>query len=290
MNPFRPGQLWRQVQCTTAEALGSGHLLPIRTTNRIVPDAGLDFLIRVVDALARKPAPAPGGAPSNPFLPYDPHLFVADVSATHVALLNKFMVVDHHLLLITRDFQHQETPLQPADFHALARCLAEYDSVGFYNAGKTSGASQPHRHLQLIPLPLDERLPGLAIERPLQPAAARAECVLRSGALPFAHRWWKFSPRATSSIETYAAACQQAYQSLVAAIGWTEVSPGTPYNLLVTRQWMMLVPRREECFAGISLNSLAFLGAMLVRDETQLEQLVAAGPMHALIATAGEPM
>jgi ATP adenylyltransferase len=208
-----------------------------------------------------------------------------------VALLNKFMVVDHHLLLVTRDFQHQETPLQPADFHALARCVAEFESVGFYNAGKTSGASQPHRHLQLIPLPLDERLPELPIERLLQPAAAaQAEQVLRSGALPFAHYLWNFSPGATSSVEAYATACQQAYQSLVAAARWTEVSSGTPYNLLVARQWMMLVPRREECFAGISLNALAFLGALLVRDESQLEQLVTAGPMNALIATAGDAM
>ena len=41
----------------------------------------------------------------NPFLPYDPDLVVADISDTHVALLNKFNVIDHHLLIVTRCFK-----------------------------------------------------------------------------------------------------------------------------------------------------------------------------------------
>jgi hypothetical protein len=41
------------------------------------------------------------------------------------------------------------------------------------------------------------------------------------------------------------------------------------YNLLLTRQWMLLVPRRHECFAGISLNALAFAGALLTRDRQE---------------------
>ena len=32
--------------------------------------------------------------------------------------------------------------------------LAEFDGLGFYNGGETAGASQPHKHLQIVPLPL----------------------------------------------------------------------------------------------------------------------------------------
>ena len=32
------------------------------------------------------------------------------------------------------------------------------------------------------------------------------------------------------------------------------------YNLLVTRRWMLMVPRVRECFHPISFNSLAFAG------------------------------
>ena len=37
-------------------------------------------------------------APANPFLPYEEDLYVCDLSPTHVCLLNKFNVVDHHFL------------------------------------------------------------------------------------------------------------------------------------------------------------------------------------------------
>ena len=60
-----------------------------------------------------------------------------------------------------------------------------------------------------------------------------------------------------------------------------------PYNLLVTRQWMLLVPRQRECFADISLNALAFAGALLVRDRTQLEVVKHHGPIAALQHVAG---
>jgi ATP adenylyltransferase len=55
-----------------------------------------------------------------------------------------------------------------------------------------------------------------------------------------------------------------------------------PYNLLVTDRWMMLVPRTRETFESISLNALAFAGALLVRNRQELDMLVDCGPMHAL--------
>ena len=62
-----------------------------------------------------------------------------------------------------------------------------------------------------------------------------------------------------------------------------------PYCLLVTREWMLLVPRSREFFDGISLNSLAYAGSFFVRDRAQLESLTAAGMMKALAATALDP-
>jgi ATP adenylyltransferase len=55
-----------------------------------------------------------------------------------------------------------------------------------------------------------------------------------------------------------------------------------PYNLLVTRQSMLLVPRSTECYERISINALGFAGGLLVKDKAQLEALRAHGPMTAL--------
>ena len=173
---FARGSLWERVTATTDRALRRGALQPIPTACTWVPDHGVRFLVRVVENLARKDrrrAEAADGPPANPFLPYDPELYVADASPTHVCLLNKFNVLDRHLLIVTRRFEHQDLPLTLADWEALWVCLAESDGLGFYNGGTVAGASQTHKHLQLVPLPLAAEGPRLPLE-PLLDAAEYA--------------------------------------------------------------------------------------------------------------------
>jgi ATP adenylyltransferase len=56
----------------------------------------------------------------------------------------------------------------------------------------------------------------------------------------------------------------------------------TGYNLLLTREWLMLVPRRKEAVAGISFNALAFCGSILVKNREQRDQLIEIGVSRAL--------
>ena len=137
-------------------ATQTGALVPIATDLVIVHEDGLAFPIRVLghfDKKLRDPTSTAKKGNRNPFLPYDPNLFVADVSESHVCLLNKYPILEGHLLIVTREFRHQETLLTCDDFAAAWRCLAETDGVVFYNSGPIAGASQPHKHLQLIPHP-----------------------------------------------------------------------------------------------------------------------------------------
>jgi ATP adenylyltransferase len=58
-------------------------------------------------------------------------------------------------------------------------------------------------------------------------------------------------------------------------------TPG-PYNLLVTREWMLVVPRSAEHVGSISVNALAFAGSFFVRDPGELDLLKELGPMTIL--------
>src|SRR5712691_10110962 len=154
-----PCTLCPALELATQRALACGALRPIETAQQTIEDSGIEFIISSVSSLARRALEqsrnAPGAAAAvDPFLPFDPNLFVADVSATHVALLNKFNLVANHLIIATRRFVPQEVLLDGEDFVALGACLAQLDGLGFYNAGAAAGASQPHKHLQMIPLPL----------------------------------------------------------------------------------------------------------------------------------------
>jgi ATP adenylyltransferase len=59
-----------------------------------------------------------------------------------------------------------------------------------------------------------------------------------------------------------------------------------PYCLVITREWMIVVPRSREHFGTVSINSLGYAGALLVRNEEELQVIRDAGPLAALRATA----
>lgn len=71
-------------------------------------------------------------------------------------MLNKFAVVAEHFILATWAFRPQTQVLAAADLAAAMayiRAYADTDGGLFaFNAGAHSGASQPHRHLRLLPV------------------------------------------------------------------------------------------------------------------------------------------
>lgn len=304
MTLLTPGTLQHLALQTTQAALASGALQPIATRCDRFDDSGIPFLVRQADSLRRKDQAqlhrraTPAAAAFNPFLPYDPELFVADLSSTHLVLLNKFNVMDHHLLLVTRQFEAQDTLLTAADFEAMWIALGEIDGLAFYNGGKVAGASQRHRHLQLIPLPMAAWSPTVPIAAALT-ALAAAPAPQRMAGLPFAHgivpldHRWALSPRDAGQ-KTLAL-----YFQLLESVGLETIESGSTattqdrptrdrrlakggYNLLATRHWMMLVPRWTEAFEGIAVNSLGFAGSMFVRNQAELARIKAIGPMKIL--------
>jgi ATP adenylyltransferase len=54
------------------------------------------------------------------------------------------------------------------------------------------------------------------------------------------------------------------------------------YNLLFTREWMLIVPRKQEEFEKISVNSLGFAGALLVKNQQQMQLLKNINPINLL--------
>eukprot|EP00775_Hariotina_reticulata_P007505 gene7505-7715_t len=109
----------------------------------------------MVTAISRSPLPIALLTLSNEMVQED--LWVTHLSDTHTLLLNKFNVVPHHVLVVTRQFESQQDPLNARDFAATQQVLAAMPSggVAFYNCGEHSGRSQPHKHVQAgLPTPV----------------------------------------------------------------------------------------------------------------------------------------
>ncbi len=292
---LRPNSLWQSVLRTTAHALACGALLPVRTDQRFIEDDGIRFFVRVLAGLRRKAearreqdAAERAGRKVDPFLPPEKDLTVAEVSDTHIAVLNKFNVVENHLLIVTRHFEDQEMLLTVPDLEALWACLAEFESLGFYNGGAAGGASQRHKHLQLVPLPLSAEGPAVPIEPLLSRAVFDDHALGKLPAFGFRHAFarlpeglWKNPLEAAKfTYDLYGKMLLHVGMTAPSAIGPTPQSH--PYCLLVSRGWMLLVPRTKEHFEDISFNSLAYAGSLMLWNEKQLARLRQFGPLKAL--------
>lgn len=283
--PDRADALWTTIQTQTEHGLRCGALQPIETRYEIIEQDNIPFVVYVLKNLQRKTkASQKQDKDFDPFLPHDPNLFVADLSDTHFCLLNKFNVVDHHLLVVTRQFEEQSDLLNARDFAALWQCFRSVDGLGFYNAGQQAGASQRHKHLQLIPFPLMPNGGTLPIATVMQ----QVEVANGIGTVPV----FKFQ-HAIASLPAFSDLCQLTdaeagvalethYHQLLHRLQLASSAESPSYNLLITRNWMMVIPRSQDSVGDISLNSLAYAGTLLVKDAAQLEQVKQMQPMTLL--------
>jgi ATP adenylyltransferase len=279
---LKPGTLWTSLKKTTELALKSGALKSIPTELEIFEQNGIKFVVRILENINRKKdyqekqdqKTAKTGKEFNPFLPYEEALFVADISNTHVCILNKFNVVDYHFLIITRAFEPQESLLTLEDFTAMWACLSEFDGLVFYNGGKLAGASQPHKHLQIVPF--------AETDIPISPLVKAVKLENDLGTIPefpFLHAFTKINLGESAEIT-----CKK-YHTLLQTLGIKPLEnhkQSGAYNLLITREWMLIVPRQFEEFESISVNSLGFAGALLVKNQQQMRLLKNISPIKLL--------
>ena len=278
--------LWQSLVSTTERATRMGALVSVPTRSEIVEECGIPFVVHI-SALQNHKTSGSGPAESdhafNPFLPPDPDLFVSELPPRHIGVLNKFNVIRHHLLIVTRTFEAQDLLLTPGDFVAMLTCMTEIDGLGFYNGGTVAGASQTHKHLQLVPLPLGSGPRPTPLDSVVDGPLPVGEPT-RIPAFDFRHAvipldGSRLGPQDSAELHGL-------YRRACAAV---EVHDETqPYNMLVTRRWMLLVPRSREHWHGVSLNALAFAGSLLVRNRTELERIEMVGPLAVLKSVVDE--
>lgn len=222
-------------------------------------------------------------------------------------MLNKFAVVPEHFILVTRAFK-QQTHLLGADdlaaAHACVRAYHDHDGGGkglfvFFNSGEHSGASQPHRHLQLLPVDkMREGLPEVGSDGAgwtvLADRLAGDDQEDNTGGraqLPFA----RFSERiaADTDPEALRSAYVRLYRRACAAAGLDEGGLGDlaaddvpariSYNLGMTRTSLVVCPRVAEGdvvrspdgkeVGRLALNGTVLAGTALVKSEAEWDAL-----------------
>jgi len=240
---------WSQAQQVATSALLQGDLLPISTKPQLIRENGIDYFVHLKSANSQmKFAPKPKGF--NPFLPYEQAMFVANAGVEHVCLLNKFPVLSPHLLICSNDFIAQTAPLSRADFNAWLLGLDQPQALGFYNGGKTAGASQPHRHMQLV-------ITDLPIEQ-----------LIVNQQLPFVHQLFQYNHQQPDGNRLY-----HDYHEAMQKLALYDEDQCRPYNILLTNRWMLIIPRSRNNVDGVFANGINYSGHFLLAHTQQIEWL-----------------
>ena len=266
-------ELLRKATEVTVAATASGALVPLDTSlTHLMGDGGSRFELRHLLSATPKHLRASGPKP-NPFLPWDQRLEVDRIGDSHVVILNKYPVQTSHMLLITQDWQPQTGWLSMEDWRSLARIDATTTGLWFFNSGPDAGASQPHRHLQLLPRAEGESICARDdwFRRCAQDATMSAQDpLLRSSRVA--------AISSTLTGETL----QDLYLALAQDLGLghpsTDDCPRGAYNLLLSREWMAIVRRRREGIRGFSVNALGFAGSLLSTEASDRQWIQDSGP------------
>lgn len=206
--------------------------------------------------------------------------------------MNKFAVVPEHSILVTSQFKPQTHLLEAVDVDAAYACVQAYHNVSqelyvFFNSGEHSGASQPHRHLQL--LPVERMKDGLEnIEHGAEWAILADKVCGQENPLPFTiftspiHAEMSAQERHSTYLSLYKRAVRAAAPHVVAA---TEGEAQISYNFAMTNTTMALCPRTAEGMrikdeegneiGSVALNGTVLAGTVLVKNKAEWDTLKA---------------
>ncbi|KAL3479022.1 ATP adenylyltransferase-domain-containing protein [Aspergillus californicus] len=302
-------------------AKDAGHLIFSPTHLAILRTGGVPYQLRYCPALANKPtgkAKPDEARPAKRFDPFEnpsPELLIAHIpkeNPTHFLVLNKFPVIPNHFILATTDWHEQTDILEKEDLAAAYACVkawkdqAQTDSTGprrlfaFFNSGEESGASQPHRHLQFLPVEAMSQDDESGTWRPFidntsssKSGSSSESEFQRVTEIPMAN--FALHLPADPSAERLHSIYISLYKAAAVAAGVprnqaqsTSGPAVISYNLAMTETTMMICPRRStnavvsvddatrEDVAGagvVELNGTILAGTLMVKAEAEWDEL-----------------
>ena len=262
---------WEKALQKTKISINSKSLFPLNTTD-ITKNIykGNDFLIRELD-ISKFKKNTLIGPKINPFKPWDNILEIDSIGKKHQLILNKYPVQLGHLLLITNEWKEQNGWIEIKDWEAIKEVNKDTTGLWFFNSGPSAGASQPHRHIQLLR------------RDPFELSCPREKWILDLNNINNKNqRFYKNIIIKKFSKSLNEENIYEIYKNLSYKLGLGEPKvdkkPRYPYNLIFTNDWMLLIKRKTDNLHGISVNALGFAGYILVTRNSDINYLKKFGP------------
>ena len=226
---------------------------------------------------------------------------------SHNLILNKYPVIPGHCIVSTIEFKRQTDLLDDSDLAITHACLRSWEAsssesqplrlFAFFNSGEHSGASQPHRHLQLLP-----------IEEMVDPSAPKAWRPLiemmrdpflehrnlnHISSLPLQHFAMKIPERPTAeqlghiyhklldTAQNAASSWLTGSASDITGDGQSGTDASISYNLAMITDKMAICPRQREVAnfptergeGSVALNGTVLGGTLMVKERSEWDTL-----------------
>ncbi len=255
--------LWKEALSVTQQAIQTSSIIPLDTKLEVINNDLFDSY-ELRHLLHKFPLTQNTFGPKkNPFIPWDKELSICNINDNHQLILNKYPVQLGHMLLITNSWMPQNTWLNICDFQALINVNKDTTGLWFYNSGPKAGASQPHRHFQLLPRASNERV----CPRDHWFKSRLENQVIKKGSNSSFSGCYSISRINDELDDSSALKLYNKYLELSFILGLGDVNdvdkPLFPYNLLITSNWICIFKRSSESSHGFSINSLGFAGYIL---------------------------
>ncbi|KAK5997631.1 ATP adenylyltransferase [Cladobotryum mycophilum] len=215
---------------------------------------------------------------------------VHSIGGTHILAFNKFCIARPHFLLLTEDgFRRQYEALDLEDLTAAHSVITSLTSkreyMVLYNGGIDAGCSRLHKHMQVIPKPDGYRL---WLDDYDQDSRVKTSSLMDS--IPFQYFMTRFSDTfldPDALLRTYTSLLKEAQGALR---DWTTPKEGhvIAHNVVLTRKWIIIIPRRKAGVNGADTNAAGMLGMIWVSSKDRLQRWVELGPSD-ILAEIGVP-
>ncbi len=265
--------IWSKALDISKQAVNCGAVIPLNTIKYKSSEECCDFELRFLNS------PLPKylieyGPRRNPFIPWDSRLEIQPIKNKHTLILNKYPVQIGHMLLITNTWKPQNGWLNKDDFEAIQNVDKDTTGLWFFNSSRESGASQPHRHFQLLPRRYNESVcPRFdwfcsLLNNTKNNNSEISHCI-------------SIRPR-NNNINSSPYDLFSSYKSMISEMNLGDIDiinkPLKPYNLLITSEWIALITRKKDRSYGFSINALGFAGYFLATKTSDVNTLIKFGP------------
>lgn len=222
------------------------------------------------------PDSLPTFGPGSDIFEVDPDLNVSIINDTHRLVLNRYCVFRPQYLILTLDSYRRQTELlDESDLAAAWMALQSMktDCFVIYNCGKEAGCSRLHKHLQMFPLPEEFTL------FPDQHSF---------GSIPFKFSLSRVEGKQGNGNTEMRKILYAEYQALVSKALDIISEPSRvsqdyfAHNVVLTKRWLMVIPRRKEAFQGASANAAGMCGMVWAATSQQVDKWLELGPANIL--------